>query len=232
MSPERDMDEHDDLLAAEYALGTLPHAERAAFEARMAGDAGLRARVARWESHFSPLADGIEPVAPPDSVLDAVEGRLFGAPARPAGWWDSIRLWRALAIASLTAIVALTIIYSQLILPPAPQPTFVTEMSGETSDLRILALYDAGTGTLRLHRTAGTPASGRAFQLWIIAGDGAPVSLGVLPANAGSTHNVPGAVRPLFFETAVLAVSDEPAGGSPTGQPTGAVLATGAVVPI
>lgn len=232
MSPEHDMDERDDLLAAEYALGTLPHAERVAFERRLAGDAALRARVARWDGHFAPLADGIEPVAPPGSVLDAVEARIFGAPARSTGWWDSIRLWRTVAIASLTAIVALTVIYSRAIVPPGPQPTFVTEVSGDTSDVRLLALYDAATGTLRLHRTAGTPGAGRDFQLWIIAGDRAPVSLGVLPAEAGSAQAVPGDVRPLFSETAVLAISDEPAGGSPTGQPTGAVLATGPVVRI
>jgi anti-sigma-K factor RskA len=65
------------------------------------------------------------------------------------------------------------------------------------------------------------------LQLWLIAGNDAPVSLGVLPAQAMVALQVPAAVSARLAPDAVLAVSDEPPGGSPTGQPTGAVLAMG-----
>ena len=53
-----------------------------------------------------------------------------------------------------------------------------------------------------------------------------PDSLGVLPQDAASRITLPEALRGKLVGS-VLAISDEPEGGSPTGAPTGAVLATG-----
>ncbi|MDZ7710578.1 MAG: anti-sigma factor [Roseovarius sp.] len=64
--------------------------------------------------------------------------------------------------------------------------------------------------------------------MWLIAGEAAPVSLGVLPQDRRAALPVPEDLRPRL-RTVVLAVSDAPPGGSPTGASTGAVLATGAV---
>ena len=113
--------------------------------------------------------------------------------------------------------------------PVALQPAgFVAELSGETGAVRLVAFYDAASGQLRLHRTEGTAATGRAFELWLIAGAEKPVSLGLLPDDARTVLSLPEALT-AKLGAAVLAISDEPAGGSATGQPTGAVLATGKV---
>jgi anti-sigma-K factor RskA len=93
--------------------------------------------------------------------------------------------------------------------------------------LRVLAVYDGASDRLRITRTAGRPADGRAHELWAIAGDNAPVSLGVMPADGSGAVTLPQGLAP---QGLVLAISDEPPGGSPTGQPTGAVLAVGEVV--
>mgnify|MGYP000881567588 CR=1 FL=1 len=79
---------------------------------------------------------------------------------------------------------------------------------------------------MRLNRLEGAPATGRSLELWLIAGNEAPVSLGVLPQDAASRITLPAALRGKLVGS-VLAISDEPEGGSPTGAPTGAVLATG-----
>jgi anti-sigma-K factor RskA len=52
--------------------------------------------------------------------------------------------------------------------------------------------------------------------------------LGVLPADPTTAVILPEALRADVADL-VLAVSDEPPGGSPTGAPTGAVLAVGQV---
>jgi anti-sigma-K factor RskA len=64
--------------------------------------------------------------------------------------------------------------------------------------------------------------------LWLIAGGNAPVSLGVLPDSGIVALAFPVDLKDQL-RGATLAISDEPDGGSPTGQPTGAVLATGVV---
>ena len=91
------------------------------------------------------------------------------------------------------------------------------------------AITSAETLALTAHAQAiGAVAAGRAQELWLIAGEATPVSLGVLSTDAETEVIVPQALRPLFAG-AVLAVSDEPPTGSPTGAPTGDVLAFGTV---
>lgn len=219
----------DDETVAEYVLGTLPHGERVAFEARLREDAPLRRAVADWSNRLAPLADDIEPVEPPAAVLANIESALFGPTAGPAPFWQRLGVWRGLAIASLAGMVIFAGLYAQTLRPDDPATPLIATVSGDESAVRLAALYEPETRTLRLNRRAGAPEPDRAFELWLIAGDAAPVSLGVLPSSTGFTVDVPEALAGRIGDGAVLAVSDEPSGGSPTGQPTGAVLATGEI---
>lgn len=218
----------DDLLVAEYVLGVLPHEERIALERRLAREDGLRLRQQFWEARLEPLGQAYGAVQPPAELLGLLERRLFGdSPPRP-GLWHSLAFWRGLAAALL---VALVIGLSTMILLPrmtsAPGGGYVAELAGDAAGLRLAAFYDAQSGMLKLNRVAGKPGQGRDLELWLIAGNSPPVSLGVLPAQAMATLQLPEALAARLAPDAVLAVSDEPPGGSPTGQPTGAVLATG-----
>ena len=70
------------------------------------------------------------------------------------------------------------------------------------------------------------------FELWILPSDKTkPISLGLLPQQGGKTVKVSAKFATLL-NTSGLAVSLEPIGGSPTGQPTGAVLYQGQLVRI
>jgi len=67
----------------------------------------------------------------------------------------------------------------------------------------------------------------RSLQLWLInAGSTVPVPLGLLERAGETRITVPDDIAP-GVRSGTLAVSDEPLGGSPTGQPTGEVIATG-----
>lgn len=92
----------------------------------------------------------------------------------------------------------------------------------------VQATYDEATGRLFVEREAGAAASGRDLELWLIARDDAPVSLGVLPDEERGVLPVPDTLRDRFAGSAI-AISDEPEGGSPTGAPTGDILAVGQV---
>jgi anti-sigma-K factor RskA len=224
MSPHPPSPVPDDLLAAEYVIGVLPHAERARFAQRLSQDARLQQRVAAWERQFAHLNGEFEAAAAPASVWSRIEGRLFPEQAqKPAGWWQSLFFWRSLASGALAAAaVFATILLTQ---PADDGASLVAQLSGE-SDVKLVAYFDPKTATLRLNRTAGNAAEGRTHELWLIAGGNPPVSLGILPDDSRNRIVVPPNLRPLLND-AVLAISDEPAGGSPTGHPTGAVLAAG-----
>ena len=63
----------------------------------------------------------------------------------------------------------------------------------------------------------------------MIAGDGVPHSLGLLRISGSSSLAVNPGNRARLAPGATLAVSLEPIGGSPTGLPTGPVVAKGAL---
>lgn len=230
MSDEMPDHEADKAVAAEYALGLLPPDEVAAFEARLAEDPALRALYAEWCEDLTALTDRIEPVAPPSRVFRRVETEIFGArPAPRHRWRNRIVGLGSLAAAALVAAVLLLGPGMQDRGPMPPEsPDYVAQVEAEDRSLVVGAAYDAGAGRLFVERQQGAARAGRALELWLIAGDAAPVSLGVLPDAARADIAVPDALRPRL-EGGVLAISDEPPGGSPTGVPTGDVLAVGQI---
>jgi anti-sigma-K factor RskA len=207
--------EADDALAAEYVLGVLDLAERAEAEARLRRDADFAALVSAWETHLAGLNDGFDPVPAPD-LLPAIEARLFPV-ATPAkrrfglgfGWLSGAALAAVLALALIATLVP-------------PQPDLVARLS--TTDNRLSYEVTRSGEQLQIARVAGGPAAaGQVHELWIIAPGANPVSLGLLQDEA-LVIDYP--VPPAGF---VFAVSVEPAGGSPTGQPTGPVILTAEV---
>jgi anti-sigma-K factor RskA len=90
-----------------------------------------------------------------------------------------------------------------------------------------VAVYDAAVGDVALSHVSGARAQGRDFELWMIVGENAPVSMGVIPDGATAHIEIGPDAMAMLASGAVLAVSLEPAGGSPTGQPTGPVVAAG-----
>ena len=224
--PDRDADK---ALAGEFVLGLLPSEEAAAFEQRLVTEPELRALYAEWCEDLAALTDRIDPVAPPPRLQGQVEGALFGAPGGTSGGMG----WIGVLLGGLAAAaLALGLIFGADLLPRGPQapsdPAYVAEVAAEDGSLVVAAAYDADAGELFVDRREGGPREGRALELWLIAGEDAPVSLGVLPGDAQAALAVPQDLRPQL-DGGVLAISDEPPGGSPTGAPTGDVLAVGPI---
>jgi anti-sigma-K factor RskA len=198
--------EEDDALAAEYVLGVQDMAERAKVEARIKADPAFAARVTHWETRLSGMNDGF-PDTPAPNLLPQIEARLFPTPPRPARrgvFW---------LLAPLAAVLALAAIFFLTPREAVLVATLQTEDAALAYEARHLGQ------TLTITRVAGQPAAaGQVHELWIIAPDAAPVSLGLLT-------EAPLAVQyPVPPRGWTLAVSIEPAGGSPTGAPTGPVI--------
>ena len=197
--------EEDDALAAEYVLGVLALQDRLAVEARLKSDAAFAALVSNWEAHFEALNDDYASAPAPD-LMPQIEARIFGRQTAPKrSWWGFIA--GAVAAASLAVAVIVA-------MPPAGNdgPVLTASLANETQDLAFNATY--ADGELTLARVSGTDAAtGRDYELWLIVGDAAPVSLGVIK-DATTTRMVKD-----LTPGAVLAVSLEQAGGSTTGAP-------------
>lgn len=227
----------DDILAAEYVLGVLPWEERRIVGRRLDTDATFARMVDRWEVHLAPLATGYAAVEPPASVKPAIDRRLFSSPAATVaaptlatsggGLWASLAFWRGLTVASLIAMA--TFIALLIANPPvAPeQAQLVASLAADGSEVRYLAAYDAEKGSVALSRVAGEAGTGKDFELWMIEGGNAPVSMGLIPAGDTARIAVSDTAKEKLGTGAVLAISLEPTGGSPTGQPTGPVVAAG-----
>ncbi|MER8573769.1 anti-sigma factor [Mesorhizobium sp. M1338] len=220
----------DDLLAAEYVLGVLAADERQIASRRVEAEADFARLVDGWEVNFSPLAAAYQDIEPPASIKLAIDRRLFASSAATSveprsGLWSSLAFWRGLAAA---AVAALAIYIAVPILnPPLAQPRLVASLAAEGSDVKYLAVYDAAHHEVGLSHVSGERAAGKDFELWMIEGKNPPVSMGVIPAGATARIIVPAASQQKLAQGAVLAVSLEPSGGSPTGQPTGPVVAAG-----
>jgi len=221
--PRNPLTEDDIALAGEYVLGTLDLATRQDVTRRIDRDADFAREVARWEARFDPLAEEVRPIAPPARVWADVERRLFGMPARKASVWG----WFAGASGLATAMLAAVLWLGQP-MPPAPGPLWISDMVSEDGSVRLAALYDEASGEMRVSMGGAAPAEGRDFELWLIQGDGAPISLGVMPHQGQAAMPIPAHLTALVAN-ATLAITDEPAGGSPTGVATGPLVAAAAL---
>ncbi len=78
---------------------------------------------------------------------------------------------------------------------------------------------------------SAAPEPGRSYELWLISNKySGPRSLGVVGANEFTARPLPTDFDADTIRTASYAISLEPAGGSPSGAPTGPVLFKGRMV--
>lgn len=215
-----------DLAAAEYVLGTLPSDQARALEALVMADPVVAASLRAWEARLAPLAAVVPPVPPPRDLwrrLALATGIEDAARRRPklsfAGRvWGNLAVWRGVSFGSALAAAALAF---ALLRPPASaDPGLVAALSpsGAPGAAFVVRIGADGSGVIMATGLAPV-VPGRSLELWALVPDAAaPVSLGVLPLDGRARLRAPARAG-----TQIL-VSNEPSGGSPTGQPTGPVL--------
>ncbi|MDE0983550.1 MAG: anti-sigma factor [Yoonia sp.] len=229
-----DIDTEDEMvLAAEYALGLLSPAEENAIEDLLAVDPELRDQYAEWIESFASLTDDVAPVPPPAGLEDRVNETLFGPPETKQSlfsWLGFSRFW-ALNPVSGGVVAAAVVLFAlgQTNFLRDGAPSFVAEVVSEDESFVVLARIDADISSLQMDRQAGGARVGRALEVWLVAGDYPPISLGVWPNGEINTTFAITVAIPWEIEDCVLVISDEPLGGSQTGAPTGDLLAVGPV---
>jgi anti-sigma-K factor RskA len=232
-----------DLIAAEYALGLLDTDEKRDFVRRLQREPLAVAAVADWQERLAPLTSTLAPIEPPLGLLERIQQEIDGPSSLPvpANQNDRAPAWRWTAIAAaLVAVVMAGVAFTPRIVqppttvqtpPPAIQPVAfnqIAALSPQGGTPGLFVSFDKATGKMRVVPVNLTPNPGKSFELWMIRGKNAPESMGLINiAHVGT----PG-VKTTPTGDVTMAVSVEPTGGSPTGQPTGPVVYSGKLVTV
>jgi anti-sigma-K factor RskA len=213
-----------DRLAAEYVLGTLRGAARRRLERWRITSTPVDQRCVFWEGRLTPLLlKDLKPVNPPARLWRGIRDRI--APGGPMTRRSAVRNL-ALAASVLLVVVLAALWYRRELVPErATEVATITAPSGMIWQVEVFARAgEPPRLAVRAGATAARP-SGHDYELWALPQGGKPVSLGVLPYAQGSLRRqlTAGELQALGRSTQ-LAVSLEPPGGSPTGQPTGAIV--------
>lgn len=225
------MTDHEHL-AAEYALGLLEGAELLEARRLLASGPAFAAEVNGWDARLAPLLDELSDVAPSSDLWPRIEAALAEASpeAEIVVLRRRVRRWRLGAGIAAAAAVVLALISlpprGPNVVPQAPEAPLMASLAIGPAAPRIGVAWLPERREL-LVSAAGVPAD-RAHdrQLWLVPKNGAPRSLGVVRPDAAARVTVAPELAVLLGEGATLAVSQEPPGGSPTGLPTGPVVAT------
>lgn len=222
-----------DALAAAYALGTLNALPRQRLARAARHDRVVASALRDWEWRLAALADSVPDIAPPPRVWDAIARRLgfTAASSEAAGvpGWASLSLWRGLAFAGFALAFALGL---TVLAPKSERPfeSVVVVLAGPDAKPALVATAERGSRFLTVKAvTAMDLPRDRSLELWMLPDGKAPVSMGLVPASGIDRVALRAPVGVALQNIPTLAVSVEPAGGSPTGAPTGPVIYTGRV---
>ena len=208
-----------DRLAAEYVLGTLRGRARRRFE-RWLLSPQVGALVKAWEEQARGAGTD-------SSRRDAARHRVAAASRTSSNCASSSDARHALGGASPPRCSSSSRSeYSSSRppdLPPATQTSFL-QADAQTIYWRVEMLGDNQELSLHVHNGARLAVRQGARVVGPARGRRRPVSLGLMP-HTGDHHRVLNAAqRAALAGAKQIAVSLEPAGGSPTGLPTGPVL--------
>ncbi len=233
-----------DDLAGAYVLGVLDTAAWLEARARVQVDPDFAEQVIAWEIRLTPLVEALDTQLPTRDLWPEIRRAL---PANDTGGVN-VRIWRGLtaasgliAVASLAAVVVIGSSgpirslapapgepQSAAVAPPAPEPLQVALLKPPKGQAFFVATLDRQRRQMTVSPGAAPTPKGKSLELWMIAPGAKPQALGVIPSDASASMPMPDAFAGKGATPIILAVSVEPVGGSPTGQPTGPVVASGA----
>lgn len=217
-----------DMLAAEYVLGTLTGSARKRFQRLMLTSTRIREATWIWEQHLNNLASSIQSEQPSDKVWQIISQRIDASKPIQSSTDSNVikpkaHIWKAWSLIATAASIILAVIIWQ---PQAPvQPTQQIALFKDATE-RPLWFIDIDEQNLSIKASDKLVArNDKDYQLWmILKGQDTPISLGILPKDG-----VKSLLKDSRFsaqDIALLAISLEPIGGSPTGLPTEVLYTT------
>ncbi len=217
-----------DALCGEYLLGTLRGRARRRFERALRDEPLVAQRHAHWQQVFAVRYSDRVAVTPAARTWQRLE-RTLGLARYRRPWYRRLALWQGWAAAATAALVLAVAVQ---VLRPAPtiELARIAQLASKGEAATVTALLSKDGRTLELKSTRAIVAGPQqSYELWLLPAEGAaPISLAVL-GQLDARFELPPAQVGRLKAGAKLAVSVEPAGGSPTGAPTGPVILVGAI---
>ena len=209
-------------LAADYAIGLMPATARRRFDALLLDDPALRVELGHWQTALASLTGALPERPVPERVWQGIQARIepqvLHLPAKKPFW----KQFRVLAAACAVVVAIFVGVLYQRDYGVAYNATLVA--ANQQPALQVKAFADH----LQIEPlTLAAVEAARDLELWAIPAGGKPISLGVVPSAGKGRIQLSEAQRALLTAPLTLAVTLEPRGGSPSGQPTGPVLYKG-----
>ncbi len=237
------MSDDDEVLAAEYVLGTLEADERTVYASVLTQDQETRALVGEWEARLAPLGAAVADEAePPRRVWNRIVDALFGAREvpplgvieggrredDPARLRRSRNFWRGFSIASgaLAASLAILVARQEILRRWGEEPAYIAVVNRGGAEPALIVRVDLAKGQVFVRPVAAEVPAGKSLELWYIGAGKAPRSMGLVDGGPARVALPEGA----RVEKALFAVTVEPEGGSPTGGPTGPIVYSGQLI--
>lgn len=226
-------------LTGRYVLGTMSRRARRRFDRLFDERSEVRASVYRLEEMLLSTLWGLPNVRPSELVWRRIArdlgfGRAHSQSQRLGLAWPLLA--GALAVAAIASSFGWWREFNQppeTVIETVVQTETVTVepdvavVNDENGNALWIALVYPGLQRVDIDVTTAPDAQvANDYQLWILAGDGTPSSLGLLPQTGEATLNLDAAAIAALGTGTTLAVSLEPLGGSPQPVPTGPVLYT------
>jgi anti-sigma-K factor RskA len=235
------MSELDDIdgLAAEYVLGTLSREERAEATTRLASDPTFARAVEAWERRLGSLVETVAPVQPPPGLYNKIRAQIGLAShvvslrAREQAIVQRARRWRnaAAGMTALAASLAGVVVWQDYERRQMPTQ-YVAVLQADKALPAFLLTVDTKSNMFVISAMKKPDEPEKSYQLWLVHDDmPEPKSLGVFDDSAMDVRPMArdGKMHDMMMD-GTYAVSVEPKGGSPTGEPTGPVVFSGRLV--
>ncbi|AYD04681.1 anti-sigma factor [Neorhizobium sp. NCHU2750] len=225
-------------IADEYVLGLLNEADVAEVENEIDSNAALATAVAEARERFLPLDTSVYPAAVSPTLWRDIEARLPQQKATEAPSIASVspRIpmaannnagygWRRTAISAIAAslVLAVGLVWS---VTRSVEPLVVAVLLNESGDIQaVIEDFGNDTASIRLLADFDVPAD-KTMQVWTLPSrQMGPMSLGLL--EKAHSAKLSGSTLPEPRDAQLYEITMEQAGGSPTGRPTGPILAKG-----
>ncbi|MET0878789.1 MAG: anti-sigma factor [Tardiphaga sp.] len=217
--------------AAEYVLGLLEGEANMEAERRLASDASFAREVEQWRARFGEFDDTTQSQPAGEALWNRIEATFADAPPRAAplsAWsrlWSDISVLRTATIGASLAVLMLAVGLGVAIRQARLQPVMVAVLvDGDRTGAVVHAFADGRVVLLPL--TSINVPSGRTLQVWTLPSrERGPVSVGLM--DRARTLELELKDLPTPGPNQLFEITLEPAGGSPTGRPTGPILFKG-----